>query len=313
MKQVIYNHFGGVEQLTLIDTAPPLIHDNQVLIQVKAVSINPLDWKIRNGAMKLLSGSKFPKGIGIDFAGVVTERGKAVTKFKVGDEVFGAVNAMKEGALAECLVTGEESIVVKPANISFAQAAALPIVGSAALAVLEKVAPVAQGTALLLNGATGGIGMIATQLAKQKGAHVTAVCSTKGVPFAQKWGSDAVIDYTKQDVRQGGRQYDVVFDLAGRLPFAEARKILKPHGIFINPAPEPIQILTTLVSNLFTAQKNKVLMSSVTPASLQTLAAHATKGLDIEISKTYPMSAYQAAYSEAQKGGIIGKTVFVLE
>jgi NADPH:quinone reductase-like Zn-dependent oxidoreductase len=313
MKRVVYNQFGNVDQLTIIETEIPSIKEDNILVKVKAVSINPLDWKIRNGEMKLMSGSKFPKGIGIDFSGIIENVGGQIKEFKAGDAVFGAVNPMKEGALAEFVLVCESAIVLKPQNISFEQAAAMPIVGSAAIQAFDKLASITSGTEVLLNGATGGIGMFAIQIAKQLGARVTAVCGTKGIPFAQKWGSETIIDYSKEDVLKGSKKYDVIFDLTGRMAFSDARMIMKPNAIFINPVPRPIQIISTIIINLFTSQKHKVLISKATRKYLQALADCASKGLDIEVSKTYPMTSYKEAYTEAQKGGVIGKAVFKID
>jgi NADPH:quinone reductase-like Zn-dependent oxidoreductase len=179
MKKVIYNQYGNADVLQLIETPVPAIPENGILVKIKAVSINPLDWKIFKGEEKMMSGSKFPKGIGIDFSGIIEKTGSNISSFKKGDEVFGLLDAFKGDALAEYIVVREKDIAIKPKNISFEQAAASPVVGLSALQILNKLSSIKSGTRLLINGATGGIGMFLTQLAKKRGAIVTAVTSSK--------------------------------------------------------------------------------------------------------------------------------------
>ncbi|MGY2134264.1 NAD(P)-dependent alcohol dehydrogenase [Hymenobacter sp. HD11105] len=237
MKKVLYNRFGGVEVLELAEVAQPALTPNEVLVRVKAVSINPLDWKIRQGEMKLVAGSTFPKGVGLDFAGVVEAVGAAVPGLHPGDDVFGLVDVLKGGALAEYVAVPAADLALKPANLSFAQAAALPVAGSAALQVLHQLVAVGPGTEILINGASGGIGMIATQLASQRGAVVTAVVGPAGTELARQWGSASVLNYREHDIKGAGKRYDVVLDLSGKLSFSAARPLLKPRGAYVNTVP----------------------------------------------------------------------------
>ena len=160
MKAIAYQKFGNTDVLQTVEVSKPSVQSNQVLVKVKAVSINPMDWKIRKGEMKLMSGSKFPKHTGVDFAGIIEETGSAVTNFKKGDEVFGVVkNMMKEGALAEYVAVPSLLIWKKPSLISFAQAASIPVVGFGAATVFKKMGNITAQTKILVNGATGGFGM----------------------------------------------------------------------------------------------------------------------------------------------------------
>ena len=202
MKKVSYDQYGGVDVLKLVEVPMPTIDETTLLIKVKAASINPLDWKIRDGDMKLISGFSFPKSVGIDFAGVVQEVGSAIKAYKKGDEVMGIADIFKGGALADYVVVKEETITRKPASLSFEQAAALPVVGASAIQIFDKLAPLQPGMEVLINGATGGIGLIALQIAKRSGARVTSVVSTKGVDLARQLGSDVVINYEQQDVSE---------------------------------------------------------------------------------------------------------------
>ncbi|WP_233207987.1 NAD(P)-dependent alcohol dehydrogenase [Siphonobacter sp. BAB-5405] len=166
MKKVIYNQFGDERVLELAEQAVPAIQNDQLLIRVKAVSINPLDWKVYGGEMKLMSGSRFPKSLGIDFSGMVEQAGSQVTRFKEGDAVMGLLDAFKGGALAEYVVVTEKDITRKPALVSFEQAAALPVTGLSALQIMDQLAAVRPKQEVLINGASGGIGVFAVQIAK---------------------------------------------------------------------------------------------------------------------------------------------------
>jgi len=179
MKKIIYNKYGGVDEMEMIETAIQETTDSTVLVQIRAVSVNPIDWKIREGQMKLMSGSKFPKGVGIDFSGVVEKTGAAITRFKKGDAVFGSIDQFKGGALAEYLLVAEKEIVLKPDSISFEKAAAIPVVGFAALQLFDKLISVQQGTEILINGASGGVGIFATQIAKNERRYRNSRCQRK--------------------------------------------------------------------------------------------------------------------------------------
>lgn len=310
MKKVIYSQYGDVNVLEMIDSEIPDVDKNTLLVKVKAVSINPLDWKIFEGEMKLMAGSKFPKGVGIDFSGIIEETGSSISQYKKGDAVFGVMDVFKGGALAEYIVVAEKDIALKPDQISFEQAAAMPIVGSAALQIFDQLVPLSKGLEVLINGAAGGIGMFATQTAKMKGARVTTVVGTKGISLVRKWGSDNVINYQEEDILKSEKQYDVVIDLSAKITFAMAKKIVKPASIYVNAVPGPKQIIGSFINNLFSKKKYKVLLLKPTSSYLETLAQYAAGGMDIVIDRTYPMTSFKEAYTQVPKGGILGKAVF---
>jgi NADPH:quinone reductase-like Zn-dependent oxidoreductase len=308
MKAIAYKMFGNTDVLQTVEVSKPVIQSNEVLVRVKAVSINPMDWKIRKGEMKLMSGSKFPKHTGVDFAGIIEDTGISVTNLKKGDEVFGVVkNTMKDGALAEYVAIPSTSVWKKPAAINFVQSASIPIVGAAAVTALEKMGGVNANTQILVNGATGGFGMFLLQLLRQKGANVTAVANTKAVDFAKKWGADSVVDYTVEDVLAGQKTYDIVIDLSGKMGYKNAKQIMKAKSLFLNPTPRPIEIPASLFKNLFTGKKHIALLSHPSSKNIDTLLNAINNGLQIEISKVFPFSEAVEAYRYAERGGVIGK------
>jgi len=313
MKKIIYSKFGGPEVLQIAEIPIPAVQEATVLIKVKAISINPLDWKIRNGEMKLMSGSKFPKGIGIDFSGIVEETGSAVNKYKKGDEVYGILDVFKGEALSEYITAQEKDIAIKPLTISFEQAAATPVVGSAALQILKTLVKLKKGTEVLINGASGGIGMFATQIAKMDGAIVTTVVSDSGIKVVTDWGADFVVNYQNEDVLKGGKQYDIVIDLSGKMPFNKAKRIMKHSSIYIHTAPGPKEIISSFFINLFSSKKYKLLMLKPSPEYLTELRRYAEGGIAIIVSKVYPFNSFEKAYIEVSHGKFIGKAVITMD
>jgi NADPH:quinone reductase-like Zn-dependent oxidoreductase len=312
MKNVIYRQYGGVDVLEMVEEEIPKVTASTVLVKVKSVSINPIDWKIRAGEMKMMSGSKFPKGVGIDFSGVVEAVGGAVSKCRKGDAVFGSVDQFKGGALAEYVLVGEGAIAIKPVGLSFEQAAALPVVGFAALQIFDRLVSVQEGTEVLINGAGGGIGMLAIQIAKKRGAVVTAVVGENGTALAEKWGSDRVIDYRKVNVLEDSQRYDAVIDLSDKLPFKKAKAIMKRASVYVNTVPGPKQIVGSFLHNLLSKKKYRVLLSKPSSYYLDILVRRVNGGMDVTVGRTYPVDAFKEAYTEMPKGGIVGKAVFTL-
>ena len=232
--QAIKSCEWGVDGLRFAEVAKPVPNDDQVLVRVRAAALNPVDGHMIRGSTigRLFGGLRKPKEtlFGRDYSGVVEAVGKNVTEFKPGDEVFGA----RMGALAQYLCARADSgVVLKPANISFEQAAAVGVAGLTALQGLRDNGHVTAGQKILINGASGGVGTFAVQIAKAFSAEVTGVCSTRNVELVRSIGADHVIDYTKEDFTQRPERYDVLFDNVGNHPFEARRRILKPKGICV--------------------------------------------------------------------------------
>jgi NADPH:quinone reductase-like Zn-dependent oxidoreductase len=235
MKAIVQYEYGLPEVLEFRDVDMPVAGDDEVLIQVQASSVNALEWHMMTGVPLLLhleAGFSKPKRptLGADVAGRVEAVGKNVTRFQPGDDVFGDVGS---GAYAKYVTGSERSLALKPDNVTFEQAAAVPVAGLTALQGLRDKGQVQSGQHVLVNGASGGVGTFAVQIAKSLGAEVTAVCSTKNVDAARSLGADHVIDYIQEDFVQSGRRYDLMFDLPGNRSLADCKRVLKSNGTYL--------------------------------------------------------------------------------
>jgi NADPH:quinone reductase-like Zn-dependent oxidoreductase len=232
MKAIRFCEYGLPDVVKLDDVEKPAPTDDQVLIKVRAASLNALDAYMIRGAWlnRLIFGLRKPRDarLGRDVAGVVEAVGQNIVQFKPGDEVFGICR----GALAEYATAPERALVIKPPGVTFEQAASVPLAGLTALQGLRE-GRVQPGQKVLINGATGGVGTFAVQIAKSLGAEITAVCSTRNVDLVRSIGADHVIDYTKEDFTKGGQRYDVIFDNVANHSFTERRRVLNPKGVCV--------------------------------------------------------------------------------
>jgi NADPH:quinone reductase-like Zn-dependent oxidoreductase len=238
MKAIVYLEYGSPDVLELRDIDKPVIKDNEVLVGVHAASVNPLDWHLMRGSpyiARLQAGLRKPKDsvLGADVAGQVEAVGKHVTKFQLGDEVFGSLFGHGFGAFAEYVSVSDDLLELKPANLSFDQAAAVPVAALTALQGLRDHGRVAPGQKVLIIGASGGVGTFAVQIAKSFGAEVTGVCSTRNVDMVRSIGADHVIDYTQEDFTHGGQRYDLIFETAGSHSPSEIRRVLSSKGTLV--------------------------------------------------------------------------------
>jgi NADPH:quinone reductase-like Zn-dependent oxidoreductase len=235
MQGVVIHCYGSPDVMKLEQIAKPTPADDQLLVKVRAASLNPVDWHSMRGSpyiMRISSGLGAPKDprVGVDFAGTVEAVGKNVTQFKPGDEVFGGA----DGAVAEYVVVrASRGVALKPANISFEQAAAVPIAAVTALQGLRDKGGIKPGQKVLINGASGGVGTFAVQIAKHFGAEVTGVCSTRNVDMVRSLGADRVIDYTHEDFAQGAERYDLILDNVGNRSLSDLRRVLQPKGTLV--------------------------------------------------------------------------------
>ena len=326
MKAIVYCEYGSPDVLKFENVEKPVPKDNQVLIKVRAASLNAFDaYVIRDSWLgRLIFGLRKPRNtrIGQDVAGQVEAIGKNVTQFKPGDEVFG----ISRGALAEYACTLERALAPKPPNVTFEQAASLPLAGLTALQGLRegKIQP---GQKVLINGATGGVGTFAVQIAKSLGADVTAVCSTRNLDLVRSIGADHVIDYTKEDFTKSGLRYDVIFDNVANHSFTERRRVLTPKGICVlagmgGAGVKEGQAIGRIAGNLFTArglssftdQKFAQYRTKTSKQDLAMLSGLVEAGkLRPVIERTYNISDAAEAFRYLGEGHGRGKLVITLE
>jgi NADPH:quinone reductase-like Zn-dependent oxidoreductase len=327
MKAVVYHSYGSPDVLRLEEMAKPVPNDNQLLVRVRAVSINPLDWHYMEGTpyiVRLLdSGLIKPKvtRLGVDYAGTVEAVGKTVTQFKPGDEVFGG----KTGAFAEYVcVLADRAVALKPANVTFEQAASVPIAGITALQALRDKGKVHPGDKVLINGASGGVGTFAVQIAKTFGADVTGVCSTRNVDLVRSLGADHVIDYTKEDFTRNGQRYDVIVDNVTNHSVLESTRALNPRGKyviiggggtseqgFIGPLANPIKAL--LVAP-FVSQQVGMMLAELNHNDLAALGDLMQAGkVTPVIDRTYPLSEMPDAMRYLEGGHARGKVAVTID
>jgi NADPH:quinone reductase-like Zn-dependent oxidoreductase len=325
MKAIVNCEYGA-ENLQLRDLEKPSPNDNEALVRVRAASINPVDGHLLRGAllMRPITGLRKPKNtrFGGDFAGVVEAVGKNVTNFKPGDEVFGA----KRGAVADYIcVPADRAAVLKPANVTFEQAGSVAIAALTALQGLRDKGHIQAGQKVLINGASGGVGTFAVQIAKAFGADVTGVCSTRNVDLVKSIGADRVIDYTKEDFTKTDQRYDMIYDLVGNHSFSERRNILKPNGICVlagvggaglHPGMwgRVLGNFATVFKSKFTSQKFVTYIAKLTKDDLNVLRDLMQSGkVAPVIDRTYKMSETQAALRYLEEGHARGKVVIVIE
>ncbi len=327
MKAIVYRNYGSPDVLRLEEIERPVPNDNQVLVKVRAASVNPLDWHYMEGTpyiVRLLDfGLLKPKvtRFGVDYAGTVEAVGKNVTQFKPGDEVFGG----KTGAFAEYVcVLADRAVVLKPANLTFEQAASVPIAAITALQGLRDKGKIQPGQKVLINGASGGVGTFAVQIAKSFGADVTGVCSTRNVDMVRSIGAGQVIDYTKEDFTKSGQRYDLILDNVGNHSLLECRGVLKPKGKYvliggggpndgrwIGPLARPIK---ALVLSPFVSQDLGMMLAELNKKDLTILGDLMQAGkVTPVIDRHYRLSEVPAAIRYLEEGHARGKVVITLE
>ncbi len=324
MLAVVYHEYGTAEVLKLETTDRLLPNDTQVLIRVHAAAANPLDWHVMRGSpyvLRLDAGLKAPHDprMGVDVSGVVAAVGSQITRFKPGDEVFGVA----PGAFAEYALASESRLVKKPAGLGFGQAAAIPVAAITALQGLRDEGKVGPGHKVLINGASGGVGTFAVQIAKSLGAEVTAVCSTRNVELVRSLGADHVIDYKKEDFTKSGERYDVVLDNVGIHSLYAMRGVLKPTGIlvlvggggpdagnWIGAISRPIK---AFLMSPFLEQQVSFLLANVNPDDLQLMNTLIESGkVTPVIDRTYPLAEVPAAIRYLEEGRARGKVIIAV-
>jgi NADPH:quinone reductase-like Zn-dependent oxidoreductase len=319
MKAYVYRDYGSPDVLKCEEFDKPSPADNEVLIKVGAASVNPLDWRLLSGkpffTRLMIGGLRKPRETrpGVDMAGQVEAVGRNVTQFKPGDEVFGA----GRGAFAEYVCAIEEKLAMKPASVSFEDAAAVPIAASTALQGLRDKGRIQQGQKVLIVGASGGVGTFAIQFAKLFGAEVTAVCSTKNLETARSLGADHVIDYTREDFAHKGEQYDLIFAPNAHRSILDFRRVLSRNGIYVMAGGGWSQIFQGLVLgpllSRIGSKKLCFLMAKIDRQDLVLLGDFLAAGKIVPvIERRYPLSEVPEAVRYLVEGHAKGKVIITM-
>jgi NADPH:quinone reductase-like Zn-dependent oxidoreductase len=308
MKRVQYLHYGGPEELRLDEVKPPDAGRGQIRVRVRAAAANPMDRKIRRGEMKALSGFRFPRGLGHDFAGLVEAVGPGVERLKVGDEVFGVTSIRQAGAFAELVVADEKNVWLKPPSISFEQAAASTVVSATAWNALVAKARLSAGQSVFITGCLGGVGRAAVQIARMRRANVAGSCSASGREEALALGVGEVVDYHAFDIASYKRRFDVVFDTAGALSLSQCGAMLKRRGMSLHIVPTAAKLIGCLLPS-----RHHLVFGNPNPQCMAGIAEAIEGGqLVAAIGRTAPLSEAISAIIELERtGSPKGKLVIV--
>jgi NADPH:quinone reductase-like Zn-dependent oxidoreductase len=323
MKAIVYHHYGSPDVLRYEEIEKPTAGSDEVLIRVCAASVNPYDWHFMRGTpylIRLISGLRKPKIIrlGVDVAGQVEAVGSNITEFKPGDRVFGVC----KGSFAEYACSSESEVAMKPDSVTFEQAAAVPIAAFTALQGLRDKAQVQPGQKVLINGASGGVGTFAVQIARSFGAEVTGVCSTRNMEMVRSIGADRVIDYTREDFTKGGQRYDVLLDCIGNHPLLACVRILNPKGIYVGAGgPSGVwgmlavaHLLKEIVLSRFVSQKLIAYVAKFSKEDLALLGELILAGkITPVIDRRYVLSEVPEAIRYLEEGHARGKVTIRME
>jgi NADPH:quinone reductase-like Zn-dependent oxidoreductase len=320
MKAIVYYNYGPPDVLKCEEIEKPAIGDHGVLIKVHAASVNPLDWRLMRGkplfVRLMIGGLGKPKITrpGVDVAGQVEAVGRSVTQFKPGDQVFGGCR----GTFAEYVCADEDKLALKPANLSFEDAAAVPVAAISALQGLREKGRIQRGHKVLVDGASGGVGTFAVQIAKSFGAEVTAVCSTRNVDTARSIGADHVIDYTREDFTQSGQRYDLILAANAYHSIFDYRRALSQDGIYVMAGGGGAQIVQTMLLgpllSLMGSKKMRFFLANINKKDLVFLKDLLEAGRVVPvIDRRYPLSDVAEAFRYLEEGHAQGKVVVTVE
>jgi len=307
MKAMVIRQYGSAEVLQYEDVETPKIQPDQLLVKVYASSVNPVDWKIRQGMLRLITGEKFPQILGFDVSGEVVEVGSQVQRFSPGDQIYADL-PLPGGTYAEYCAVSEKYAALKPTNMTYEQAAVVPLAALTALQALVNLGNIQSGQTVLINGASGGVGTFAVQIAKALGAEVTAVCSSKNLELVKSLGADHLIDYKQQDFTQDAKLYNIIFDAVDRSSFSNCNKILKSEGIYIFTLPTLENLIQIALTALIPGKKAKFILCQPNSQDLLYLKELIEAGkIRSIIDRTYPLQELAAAHLYSESERTVGK------
>lgn len=322
MKAAIYRRYGPPDVLQIEESSHPVPAENEVLIRVRAASVDPYDWHFMRGEpylLRLMAGLSKPKfsGLGVDVAGEVEAVGKNVTLFRPGNAVFGG----GKGSFAEYACCSESQLAIKPESVTFEQAASVAIAASTALQALRNKGHIQAGQKVLVNGASGGVGTFAVQIAKSFGAEVTAVCSTANVGMVRSLGADHVVDYKREDFTKGGERYDILLDLVGNRSLSECGRVLKEKGLYVGAGgtTDPwmfrplLRMLSGPILSVAGSRKFVSLLANLNQTDLAFIAELMKSGkVKAVIDRRYRLNEVAEAIRYVEEGHARGKVVITV-
>lgn len=317
MRAIVIDGYGGRDRMRLDDRPEPSPGPGEILIDVKAASVNPVDWKIRSGELKAILWLKFPYIPGGDVAGEVVAVGPGVSRFRAGDPVVAFVDLKRGGGYAERVVVKESATARKPESLDFIEASTLPIAGCTALQALRDHGGLRVGGSVLINGGAGGVGHFAVQVARAMGASVEATAGPSNLEFVRSIGADRVIDYHREDFTRLPNRFDVIFDAIARSTFPACRDRLNPGGVYVTTLPNPNVLvwgaLQSVAGLLGRAKKSKFMWVRQEGADIAELGRLADEGkVRPEIAATFPLDQAREAHEFSEQGHVRGKIVLDL-
>jgi len=310
MKAVQFEHYGAPAVMICREVPQPVCGPEQLLVRVQAAGVNPKDCLVRKGKFRWFTGRRFPLGLGHDFAGTVEATGDQVDTFQPGDAVYGMTNGWKGRTYAEFVAVRPAETALKPPALGFEAAAATPLAAQTALQALRDLGRVSAGQGVLINGASGGVGTFAVQIAAILGAHVTAVCSGRNAELVRRLGAQTVVDYNRENLEQLPAPVDVFFDVFGNRRFPDVRKMITPTGAFISTVPGRPILQWALLSRLSGGPRAHLVIVKSRAADLQTIAAWIEAGrLSPVVDRILPLDAVRQAHAYIETKRARGKVV----
>lgn len=308
MKAMLIRRYGGPEVVEHGEVETPKPGTGEVQVEVRASSVNPIDWMVRDGALKMFIRQSFPIILGVDFSGTISAIGSGAGRFATGDEVYGCT-PHDNGAHAEFVSLSENLVALKPTNLSFEEAASVPAVAMTALQVLRDLCSIKSGQGILVNGASGGVGVFAVQLAKAFGARVTGVCGPSNVDFVRSLGADEVMDYRSQDFADLSPRYDIIFDCVAARTYWNSRRALVRGGVYVSTMPTPSAFMASALSN-FGPRKARTFILRPNGADLEYLSSLIEqRRIKTVIDRSFPLEKLGDALAYSQTGRVRGKLV----
>ena len=314
MNAIYFEEYGSADVLRYGEQPKPMPKADQILVRVRASSINPIDWKVRQGELKLITGQKFPKIPGRDVAGEVVAIGANITRFKIGDRVYGMPNDGVGGANAECALLAEAVAAFIPANLTFEEAGAVPLAALTAFQALHQHGQLLSGDRVLINGASGGVGTFAVQIAKALGAgEVTGVCGPDNAELVRSLGADRVLDHHEHDFTKDLSHYDLIFDAVGKSSYTACQHALRRNGRYVTTMPEPAAIITDKLATAFSTKSSHAFFAKERGADLALISAWLQAGtVRVIIDRTFALQETAEAHRYSETGRAAGKIVLTV-